>query len=59
MLEFNEIFHIVNLNIVDTHVLLGSYSAISDNENKLSMPSILKPHRDLKNHAEHFNDVSI
>lgn len=30
----NEIFHIVDLNIVNTHVLLWGDSAIRDNENK-------------------------
>lgn len=30
---FNDIFQIVNLNIVNTHVLLWGDSAISDNEN--------------------------
>lgn len=31
---FNDVFQIVNLNIVNTHVLLWGDSSISDNENK-------------------------
>lgn len=31
---FNDIFQIVNLNFVNTHVLLWGESAISDNESK-------------------------